>query len=322
MITAIPPVSEATLAAFQTKPQVDQHSAEWYSQRRNRLTASEFWQILSGSRGALLRSKVDPAFSHDRATQAVVAVAQPDGEMQATCWGHRFESVVRRIYEEEIAGTGTVCDTLGRFTHHTVPWLSASPDGVVLRGPLAGRLVEIKAPKTRQPGALVPDDYYVQMQVQMEVCDLDAVDFVEAQFAQRPTFHYSLAATGQQPTLSDEDTTKIATATWKGRIEVYGHLDDIESWQYRYTAPVNDLEDATWLTPAPAELPLLESSVWWLTGWFPRTVLRNRTWWRAIGWPEAQMFWVEVETSRLATIPESENEEDPATIQHVIWMGR
>jgi hypothetical protein len=323
MIAAVPPVSEETLAAFQTKPQVDQHSAEWYSQRRNRLTASEFWQILSGSRGALLRSKVDPAFSHDRATQAVVAVAQPDGEMQATCWGHRFESVVRRIYEEEIAGTGTVCDTLGRFTHHTVPWLSASPDGVVLRGPLAGRLVEIKAPKTRQPGALVPDDYYVQMQVQMEVCDLDAVDFVEAQFAQRPTFHYSLAATGQQPTLSDEDAAKIATATWKGRIEVYGHLDDIESWTYRYTAPVNDLEDAAWLTPAPADLPLLESSVWWLTGWFPRTVLRNRTWWRAIGWPEAQMFWMEVETSRLTTIPESENEEDPATIQHVGgWLGR
>jgi hypothetical protein len=106
---------------------------------------------------------------------------------------------------------------------------------------------------------------------------------------------------------------------------VYGHLDDIDSWTYRYSAPVNDLEDAdgAWLSAPPTDLPLLESSVWWLTGWFPRTVLRNRTWWRAIGWPEAQMFWVEVETSRLTTIPESENEDDPATIQHVGgWLGR
>jgi hypothetical protein len=194
---------------------------------------------------------------------------------------------------------------------------------VVLRGPLAGRLVEIKSPKTRQPGDFVPDDYYVQMQVQMEVCDLDAVDFVEAQFAQRPVCHYSLTATGLRPTLSDADTAAMAAATWKGRIEVYGYLDDPTGWCYRYTTPANDLEDVIWLTPVPVALPLLESSVWWLTGWFPRTVLRNRTWWRAIGWPEAQMFWVEVETSRLATIPELENEEDPATIEHVGgWMGR
>lgn len=324
LITAVPPAPAETLAALQAKPQVDQHTAEWYAQRRNRLTASEFSNILGGSRAALLRSKVDPAFSHDRPTQATIAVAQPDGEMQATCWGHRFEPVVRRIYEEEIAGSNTVCDTLGRFTHPMIPWLSASPDGVVLRGPLAGRLVEIKSPKTRQPGVFVPDDYYVQMQVQMEVCDLDAVDFVEAQFTQRPVFHHALDSVGFAPTLSDADTAAMTAATWKGRIEVYGHLDDPVSWCYRYTVPANDLEDATWLTPVPADLPLLESSVWWLTGWYPRTVLRNRTWWTCVGWPAAELFWAEVESSRLATIPESENETDPAdSIQHVVgWLGR
>jgi len=53
---------------------------------------------------------------------------------------------------------------------------------------------------------------------------------------------------------------------------------------------VEDLEDTVFAGPAPS-LPMLEDSVWWLTGWFPRTVLRNREWWTETGWPAAQMFW-------------------------------
>jgi hypothetical protein len=322
LISSVQPADATTIAALQSKPQVDQHSAEWYAQRRNRLTASEFSQILDGRRGALLRSKVIPTEENSAiqfSNSAPIAIAQPDGEMTATLWGHRFEPIVRRIYEQELAGVGTVCDTLGRFTHHTIPWLSASPDGVVLRGPLTGRLVEIKAPKSRQPGEYVPQDYYVQMQIQMEVTDLEAVDFVEAQFAQRPTQRYDL---GETP-LSLEDSGACNAAAWKGRVEVWGDLDNQSSWTYRYTPPVEDLEDAVFDTPTPAG-KLLEHSVWWLTGWFPRTVLRNRTWWDAIGWPAAQEFWAEVESIRaMPVIPEEEEEETTDKIVHVSgWIGR
>ena len=318
MVASIP---SADVTALQSKPQVDQHSAEWYAQRRNRLTASEFSQILDGRRGALLRSKVTPTDENSAvqfSNSAPIAIAQPDGEMTATLWGHRFEPIVRRIYEQELAGVGTVCDTLGRITHHTIPWLSTSPDGVVLRGPLSGRLVEIKAPKSRQPGDFVPQDYYVQMQIQMEVTDLDAVDFVEAQFAQRPVQRYDMPVAAS---LSAEDAEACAEAAWKGRVEVWGTLDDQSTWTYRYTPPVEDLEDAVFDTPEPASGTLLEHSVWWLTGWYPRTVLRNRTWWDAIGWPAAQVFWAEVESLR--ALPA--DEEGPSdTIMHVTggWMGR
>ena len=287
-IDALVPVDPVALTS---KPQVVQHSAEWYAQRRNRLTASEFAQILDGRRGSLLRQKLAPVSVIDEvAPAAPVAVAQEDGEMNATRWGHRFEPLVRRIYELELAGVGTVCDTLGRITHATVPWLSASPDGVVLSGPLAGRLVEIKSPKTRAPGEFVPFDYYVQMQIQMEVCDLEAADFIEAQFDQRPE---EVAPKGA-----------VAAAPWKGRIEVYGHLETPETWVYRYSEPVEDLEDAV-LPPPPADLPLLESSVWWLTGWFPRTVLRNQRWWETVGWPAAQLFWSQVESRRASASADS-----------------
>ena len=309
LIETLPIAPATAMAALQNKPQTSQHSADWYAQRRNRLTASEFAQILDGRRGALLRSKIAPleaGAAADRAAAAPVAIAQPDGEMVATSWGHRFEPVVRDIYELEIAGVGTVCDTLGRFTHGEVPWLSASPDGVVLRGPLAGRLVEIKSPKTRVPGTFVPDEYYVQMQIQMEVCDCPAVEFVEAQFAQRPA--------GEEP------ADIVEAARWKGRIEVYGNFDDSTTWCYRYSRPVEDLEDITadtWSRSVPADLPLLEASVWWLTGWFPRTVLRNREWWSDVGWPAAELFWTQVVSGR-------ESWQAPTTdkIEHVGgWLG-
>jgi hypothetical protein len=204
--------------------------------------------------------------------------------MNATTWGHRFESITRRIYELELAGLDTVNDTLGRFTHATTPWLSASPDGLVTKGPLTGRLVEIKSPKTRQPGEFVPVEYYVQMQIQMEVCNLDAVDFVEAQFKQRHL--HSL-------TCSDQDA--LDHAQWKGAIQVRGYMEDSSTWRYRYSEPVEEISEMIFREDPELEgLPLLEHSVWWLTGFYPRTVLRSADWWNTIGWPNAQLFWAEV----------------------------
>jgi hypothetical protein len=324
VIEALPTLSDTEICRLTNKPQVSQHSADWYAQRRNRLTASEFSQILDGRRAALLRSKTEPAAADEWVgAKAPVAIAQGDGEMNATSWGHRFEPVTRAIYEQEIAGVGTVCDTLGRFTHATIPWLSASPDGLVIRGPLAGRLVEIKSPKTRQPGEFVPTDYYAQMQIQMEVCDLPAVDFVEAQFAQRPVWFGIDESDLEDPPaeLSPEDATACAQARWKGRIEVYGFYEDSASWTYRYTAPAEDLEDATFIGDPPADLPLLESTIWWLTGWYQRTVLRNDTWWSAVGWPAASQFWADVSSLRGAA-PAQLTIHDDNRIEHVGgWLG-
>lgn len=307
VIEAIPTVPTYRITDLCNKPQTAQHTAEWYNQRRNRLTASEFQQILDGRRGALLRQKLSADTGDRVGFVAPVGIAQPDGEMNATTWGHRFESVVKRIYELELAGTGTVNAGLGRFTHPSIKWLSASPDGLVTEGPLQGRLVEIKAPKTRQPGEFVPAEYYVQMQIQMEVCNLDAVDFVEAQFKQRPV-----------EALTQQDQYACDKATWKGRIEVRGYLDEPATWKYRYTEPVEDLEDAVFSASTESEDPLLESSVWWLTGWYPRTVLRNRVWWQTVGWPNAELFWAEVESLR-----GQYQDQDQDTIVHVEdgWIG-
>ena len=309
VLELIEPVPAATITALCDKPQTAQHTADWYNQRRNRLTASEFSHILEtpGKRAALLKQKLATDTGDRVGLSAPVGIAQPDGEMVATTWGHRFEPVIRDIYELELAGVGTVCASLGRFTHPTIPWLSASPDGLVIKGRNAGRLVEIKAPKTRQPGDFVPPEYYVQMQIQMEVCNLDTVDFIEAQFSQRPDAAFTDA---------EEEAAK--DAAWKGRIEVRGFLEDSSSWRYSYSRPVEDLEDAV-LPSDHQDLPLLESSVWWLTGWYPRTVFRSPTWWNTVGWPNAQLFWAEVLSLReQGTTGNSDSDGDSDGPQ---WLG-
>ena len=162
------------------------------------------------------------------------------------------------------------------------------------------------------------------MQVQMEVCDVDAVDFVEAQFAQLPVIHLPSVDNPVPAALTDVDNAAIEFARWKGRIRVFGHFEDQSTWCYRYSAPVEDLEDAV-VPDGPDGLPLLEESVWWLTGWYPRTVLRNRRWWEETGWPAAQLFWAEVQSLREleSTTAASTSIDDENVITYVGgWAGR
>ena len=245
--------------------------------------------------------------------------------MMPTSWGHRFESVIRRIFELEIAGAtpGTVLDGLGRFRHAdpAYSWLRASPDGLVMRGPLAGRLVEIKAPKTRQPGDFVPLEYWVQMQVQMEVTDLDAVEFVEAQFQQRPVDSVDLVDSIDSEGLKDKGSKG---SKWCGEIQVVGERDNNATWRYRYTEPSECVEDIRFDTEEGNErVEVLEHTRWWLTGFYPRTVLRDRDWWETVGRPAADTFWAEYQEAIKAG-PSLTNDSTPVTgvvVEREGWAG-
>jgi hypothetical protein len=85
------------------------------------------------------------------------------------------------------------------------------------------------------------------------------------------------------------------------------------------------LEDAV---IEPTTGSLLESSVWWLTGFYPRTVLRNADWWDGLGWPNAQLFWAEVQSLRdqgaLSPFVSAKpiGSDDEEVIEHIeAWMG-
>jgi putative phage-type endonuclease len=146
-----------------------QKSDEWYEKRHSMVTASDIAAIFDvnpySTKQQLLRQKCrDPKeFTTNEFTQ----------------WGELFEPVAQSIYkkqflEPEIFETGCI-------PHSKYDFIGASPDGILP----CGKLIEIKCPKTRTINAKkVPHIYWIQMQIQMEVCNLNKCDFFQCKFYQ------------------------------------------------------------------------------------------------------------------------------------------
>lgn len=64
--------------------------------------------------------------------------------------------------------------------------MGASPDGinVDVNSERYGRMLEIKNIVNREINGIPKKEYWVQMQMQMEVCDLDECDFLETKFVE------------------------------------------------------------------------------------------------------------------------------------------
>lgn len=93
----------------------------------------------------------------------------------ATLWGKKYEDVANRLYSKL---KNTVVYEFGLVPHSKLKWLAASPDGITVDGVM----LEIKCPKSRKIDELAPPLYYwVQTQIQLEVCDLDVCDFLECE---------------------------------------------------------------------------------------------------------------------------------------------
>jgi len=72
----------------------------------------------------------------------------------------------------------------GCIPHKTIDFLAASPDGIVIddKSDRYGRMLEIKNIVNRAITGIPKIEYWIQMQVQLEVCDLNECDFLETRF--------------------------------------------------------------------------------------------------------------------------------------------
>jgi putative phage-type endonuclease len=156
------------------KKQPEQQTGDWYSYRHSMLTASSIWKALAGPgvQNNLIYQKCLP---HDKNARRGINV---DSAMH---WGHKYEPVSTLLYEAEY---GTVISEVGCVKHDTIPFLGASPDGINTKRdhPLYGRALEIKNPVSRLLTGTPKFDYWVQMQLQMEVWNFEEVDFLETVF--------------------------------------------------------------------------------------------------------------------------------------------
>jgi putative phage-type endonuclease len=160
-------------------PQPEQRTDAWYKFRKNHLTGSNSWKIFSteSSRNQLYYEKLEPTVSNPP--------VQNLNDAAPMNWGHKYESVTLQLYEYY---NDVVVEDFGCIEHKNIKYLAASPDGIVTSEKNKGRMIEIKNPTTREITQTPKMEYYIQMQLQMEVCDLNECDFVETKFAEYDSY--------------------------------------------------------------------------------------------------------------------------------------
>lgn len=157
----------------------DQRSQQWHAKRGEMLTASEITKAFKSA---------TPLARYELMMKKIVNPVRPIGQEdrpKALLWGTHFEPVAKQLYEQ-FNGVRIVDTSCVKHPKHS--FLGASPDGIVLTSnpmdPRWGMLIEFKCPISRayKPDAPVPEYYFHQMQLQMEVTDVDLCDYVEFRF--------------------------------------------------------------------------------------------------------------------------------------------
>jgi putative phage-type endonuclease len=138
----------------------DQRSDEWFKLRNNLLTASDL--------AAALRMNFFK--TPEMLTIEKCGYKKKDNGNENTQRGIRLEPIVRDRYD---ALKKSKTHEFGLLVHPVHTWLGGSPDGVTEDG----ILIEIKCPKKLSPK--IPDYYYPQVQLLMEIMDLEDCDFVQ-----------------------------------------------------------------------------------------------------------------------------------------------
>ena len=161
------------LEYFKTQEQPEQKTDAWYKFRYNGLTASTIYKAIDSQANinSIIYEKCQPVKIRSNSVNITSAFHN----------GHKYEPLSILLYENWY---DTKVGEFGCMKHKEHDFLRASPDGINIKreNPLYGRALEIKNPVSRKLTGIPKKDYWVQMQLQMEVWDLDECDFLETVF--------------------------------------------------------------------------------------------------------------------------------------------
>ncbi len=281
---------QAKIAELLARKSTEQRTPAWYIQASKVLTASEIGTLFGSprARGQLVMSKAVPPTPEEIERRCSKQLTCPSEFMTPFDWGIRFEPVVKQIYE--LKQRCQIAD-LGRLVHPVDQRIAASPDGLITvveenGSPRLGSLIEIKCPITR--GIIqnkVPEEYYNQMQLQLEVTGVPRCYYVEAKFR---------SPAGKKVPVAEGE------AMAEGVLWLVEHLDPEtgkETRRYVY-GPVGGGQ----LQEPPCHLigqndVVIERVPWALVGWQELEVQRSPSWWADMQ-AKLESFWGDVESAR------------------------
>ena len=260
----------------------DQRSDEWYKIRENLLTASSLADALGKGH---FKTRDDLLISKTSDKKDVFSKASRD-IMQ---WGVMYEQVATEFYEYL---NGVKIVEFGLIPHPKLSVFGASPDGICDVGSPGGfesRMLEIKCPPRRQFTHEVPKHYWMQMQGQLEVCDLDECDFLQVKLEE-----YSCVRDYEKDCLFEDGIVKGLTTDKlpKGLVLEY-EIDD--NYEYLYSPWMSSLNDIlNWKKQKEIEMNLKFKERWWkITRYECTLVRRDKEWWLSV-MPDIIKFWGDV----------------------------
>ena len=191
---------------YKNLPQIPQRSPEWYSKKTQILTSTQISSVLHlnshHSYAELLKNQLDITSKNE----PMILTSKNIQEIDPLTWGTILEPIAIQHLEQT---TQKPVGILGLKIHDTISYLGASPDGVQIVNSKP-RLIEIKCPKKRQITYRVPIEYWVQVQIGMEVWNVDEALYCE----------YKFDITNESPTTTDLTVT-------------YGQLSKGIYWMYQ-----------------------------------------------------------------------------------------
>jgi putative phage-type endonuclease len=258
------------------KPQPTQRTDEWYSFRHNLITASNAYKAFENqcTINQLIYEKCQPLKTkeEDKNASIMVNINTPFH------WGQKYEPVSVMLYENLY---NTKVDDFGCIKHDTYQFLGASPDGINIdvNSERFGRMLEIKNIVNREINGVPKKEYWIQMQLQMEVCNLDECDFLETKFVE-----YDNASEFFKEIVQEE--ADITVLNKKGVI-IYFH-NILESKPFYLYKPLNIVkmndilkweEEMIELYQSPQHnMNYIKSIYWKLEKLSCVVVLRNKSW--------------------------------------------
>ena len=197
---------------LQSIPQPEQRTPEWYAFRHTLITASNAYKAFENesTRNQLIWEKCQPLTlsnvlhcnndcnndeiinPNPNIDNKIINITPTQNNLTSFAQvnvntpmhhGQKYEPVSVMIYEDMY---NTKVGEFGCIRDRKYSFLGASPDGINVdpTNPRFGRMLEIKNVTTREIDGVPKLEYWIQMQLQMRVCDLRECDFLETKFVE------------------------------------------------------------------------------------------------------------------------------------------
>ena len=313
---------EQNIEYLRSVPQHQQRTPEWYKRRNEMITASSAWKVFKSDSNinqlvyekcsaaaaavaeAALTTTTETLSSDDTDAVSETIVSSVSAYASAPTpaptkaqyvnvnsplhWGQKYEEISRMLYESR---NNTQVGEFGCIPHSDYPFLGASPDGININplSPLYGRMLEIKNIVNREIDGVPLEEYWIQMQLQMQVCKCDECDFLETRFKE-----YADEEEFLKDSASDLDNEFHLTnaRTLKG---VFSYFIKDGGTPVYYYAPLylTRKEYDTWceeIIDKHTDLVWIKNIYWYLDQYSCVLVLRNDIWFQnAI--PQIEKVW-------------------------------